>query len=1058
MDSSFGTNGSVFTPITTGNDSATVGQVIIDAAGRIVVVGGDGDDFVVSRYTSSGALDTSFGTTGVVDTPIPGSSATAKADRVALDATGALIVGGDGFSLDRGFFAPIFRYEPNGELDPTFGENSSGMAFANLTGVDFTGTITSLIVDHQGNILVGGNSGQLSTNDWYIMRFTANGHPDPTWGGTGAVDTSIGAKGQETAYSLAEQPDGKIVAVGNASIFAAGGYDIARYNANGTLDQTFGTGGIVNQLFPGGVHANALDVAVMNNGDLLVGGASTNEQWTLARFTSNGTLDSTFGTAGTVVTTDANVSAAFGFNVSMALDSSGRILLAGPNFNVGRFTDDTTQAPSPGNSSPAFPVLNPGQADFTLGWAGFVQSFPGSGGVDASNSVAVQTDGKVVQVGNVTDANGKSAFGVVRYTIDGRLDPTFGTGGAADVPITSGSFIDCESVAIQADGKIVIVGGDGTNVVAVRYLTNGTLDSTFGTGGVATVAVPAALSFGGSWGGQVVRIDSQGRLIVAGKGFSVANGTGFFGFVTRLSSTAAFDATYGGNGYTLLQFPGQKKITDVKAMILETVGANNQSVLVAGGISTSSWIVGRLNSAGVIQNLGTLGYSSSTFSGNNETAYGLAEQPDGKFLALGYGDSGTTFDVARYTATGTPDGTFGSGGQESIPIPGASSAFARGIAVEPSGQIVASGTISTSSNGNAVALAQFNPNGSLDAAFGTSGIAIGTTGSFFDASASGMALAPDGKIIISARGQMVPGGGIFDFNVSRYNEDNNTGLVIAPASQIVAPAGNTMTFTVTLKQAATHTVTVAYQTEDNSALAGTDYTTKSGSLTFPAGVTTQTVSVPIAGSSTPGPDKEFFVYLSNASGANLTVGQAVGRIVNQNTTGGSGSSGWTNPNNPLDVNNNGTVTPIDALDVLNYLNTNGSGPLPTAPQGVHFYVDTNANGSVSPIDALLVLNALNAGAAGARALPPVALAAANSTQGNLAADVGFALASGASVASPADVSASVPAVNVATSPSDYSSAGQGGISPAASSVVFSRFDNLETGSTSELDELLDLLT
>ncbi len=966
LDANFGTGGVVITPVTTGNDSATVGQVLVDPLGRIVVVGGDGQDFVVTRYTAQGALDGGFGTAGQVVTPVPGNSATGTADRAAIDASGAIIVAGNGFSLDRGFFAPMFRYEPNGQLDPTFGQGTSGLSFVNLTALNYTGTATSMLVDHEGNILVGGAS-STQGNDWLVMRFTADGRPDPSWGTGGEVATSIGAKSQETAYGLAEQPDGKIVAVGAASIFAAGGYDIARYNANGTPDTSFGTGGIVNQLFPAGEHANALNVAALANGDLLVGGGAGDSKATAAEFLPNGSLDTSFGAGGTMATTSTNFGSNFGLGVSMAVGPTGELYFsAGGSFYLAAVTGNAAPATPAAQAPAAFPILTPGQADYQFGWAGFVESFPGSGGVDRATDVAVQPDGKVVQIGNATDINGKAAFGLARYTSDGRLDPTFGTAGITDTPITSGSSVDAESVVVQPDGKIVVAGGDGTNLVLVRYNANGTLDSTFGTGGIATIAPPALISSSGSWQSQVVRLDDQGRLIVAGKGFDLTHG--FFGFVARFTAAGGLDTSYGSGGLTLLNLATSIAITDVKDMIVETVGSHDQEVLVAGGNNTSSWIVGRLTAAGALDTLGSGSYATASFGNSSETAYGLAEQADGGFVVVGYG-SGTSpakVDVARYTADGSLDGSFGSSGTVSTAIPGVTSSKAFGIAVEPSGAIVAGSAVS-GAGGNGITLIQYNPGGSLDSAFDNGGIGTSTLESFYG-TPTRLALAPDGKVVVNGGGEMVPGGGIFDFNTARFDDDGTTGIVIAPASDTLAAAATTMQFTVGLLQPVAQQVTVDFSTEDNSAIAGSDYTATSGTLTFAAGSTTATISVPIAASTAVGSDKQFYVYLSNPTGANLTVGQAVGHILNQN---GSGNPypGWTNPVDPLDVNDSGDVTPIDALIVINYLNANGQGPLPDAPLTVHNYLDANSSGTATPIDALDVINFVNA-----RALTNVAAA------------------------------------------------------------------------------------
>ncbi len=348
LDTSFGTGGVVLTPLTTGAGAPTASDVLVDSQGRIVVVGGDGSHFELLRYTSSGQLDSTFGNGGLVTTPVPGATSSGVATTVALDAAGDIIVGGSAYSSQFGFFAPLFRYSTGGTLDTSFG--LGGMAFANFPTATIT-TINSLLVESDGSILVGGNDSG-NTSDWALLRFTSAGRPDPTFGTSGAVVTSFG-KAQETATALAEQPDGKIVAVGDASTGAAGGFDVARYNPDGTLDATFATAGTLTTSFSGD-HANALGVAVDANGKIVVGGTVTvsgqsGTYFALARYLADGTLDGTFGTAGLATTVGAAQNDEASFNGTLALDPAGNIVLAssGANFNLARFTGDPATPATP---------------------------------------------------------------------------------------------------------------------------------------------------------------------------------------------------------------------------------------------------------------------------------------------------------------------------------------------------------------------------------------------------------------------------------------------------------------------------------------------------------------------------------------------------------------------------------------------------------------------------------------------------------------------------------------------------------------------------------------
>ena len=962
-----------------------------------------------------------------------------------------------------GFFAPIFRYQPGGTIDTTFG--LGGMAFGNFPTVTIS-DVNSLLVEQDGSIVVGGTANG-NTNDWALLRFTPAGRPDPTFGTSGAVMTTFG-KSQETADALTEQPDGKILAVGNASATSAGGFDVARYNPDGSPDTTFGSGGTLSTSFSGD-HANAQGVAVDPNGKIVVGGSvSLNGQpgvfFALARYLGrrarsirrvrHGRSDDDL--LGATQNDESN------FDVAMGLDPGGNIVLAssGANFNVARFSGDPAVPATPSllsadrllqvSSSSTLPLVftvqlsavsaqqvtvtystandtavagadytaasgsltfapgmtsqvvtvlvkpntvaepnksfvlnlsNPsgaplindqysgviltnqplppaaGSLDFTFGWAGFAQSHPGStSGIDTANNVAVQADGKVVEVGSVTSpATLGPGFGIVRYNVDGTLDPTFGTGGIVSTPITSGSTASANAVLIQPNDDIVVVGGDGTNIVVARYLPSGLLDNTFGTQGIATIALPAAdAGTGAGWQGQRAALDSQGNIIVGGSGTSPA--LGIFGAVIRLTSSGTQDLGFGQNGLALLKFAGGAAITNVDALIVQS----NQQIVVSGGVGSLDphWLIGRLNANGTIDTqFGNSGVVSTEFGAggkNGETAYGLAQQADGKILAVGGAGQSTSggFDIARYNTNGSLDVNFGSGGQVTTVFPNTTYSTALNIAVLATGKIVTSGTSLNGSGPASIALAAYTSSGALDTSFGTAGLAIPHTGgvSQFDLT---MAVAPSGQVVLASNGQVVPGGGTFDFNVSRINTGAAPSISISSVTQPVATSATSMVFHLTLSQPLATPVTVQFQTVDGTALAGQDYTAQSNTLTFAAGSTTAAITVAISGNLYAEPAKSFFVNLTNPSGAFANSSQATGTIQNNN------AATWFNPVNALDVNGDGVVSPLDALDIINRLNSIGGGTLPAAPIGAHDFYDTNADGVCSPLDALKVINFLN---------------------------------------------------------------------------------------------------
>src|SRR5947207_4956785 len=277
------------------------------------------------------------------------------------------------------------------------------------------------------------------------------GDLDTTFGDHGKVKPDVSPVGVANAAVL--QADGRIVVVGSPATTCGGtDFALARYDTRGNLDPSFGTGGIVVTDL-GGVDA-AQAVALQSDGRIVVGGSSDG-RFAFARYGVDGTLDSTFGSGGVVVTNfEGRLSA-------LALASGGKILAAGTGFNgytfrgfvLARYNAD-------------------GTSDLTFGTAGSVTSHFGSGDPDAAFALAVQSDGRIVVAGRAEPGqrNGTSYFGLLRYEADGVLDRSF----APCVGATTGFgvFVGAEAVAVlvQPDGKLVAV---GRYFEAARYVGTG---------------------------------------------------------------------------------------------------------------------------------------------------------------------------------------------------------------------------------------------------------------------------------------------------------------------------------------------------------------------------------------------------------------------------------------------------------------------------------------------------------------------------------------------------------------------------------------------------------
>jgi uncharacterized delta-60 repeat protein len=367
-----------------------------------------------------------------------------------------------------------------GDLDTTFGRG--GKVTTDFGGLD---EVYGLVVQPDGKIVAAGVSLlDLRTSDIVLARYNPDGSLDARFGRGGKVVTAF-TGGANNAHALVLQPDRKIVVAGficpflMPTVCSGLNFALVRYNPDGSLDPTFGTGGKATTNFA----ESANGLARQPDGRIVAVGSTSTVNFALARYTPSGSLDPTFGLGGTVLTGIVN-----GFQasaVAVTLQPDGKIVVAGQaqGFALARYTPNG--------------VLDP-----TFGSGGKVTTPTDRHGA-AALAVVRQRDGKIVASGFIG-----AGFAVVRYNPDGSFDPTFGTGGTVitDFGGTQGA---ARSLVLQPDGRIVAAGSAGGNFALARYNLDGSLDPTFGTGGkVVTSASPD--------GANAVVLQPDGRIVVAG--------------------------------------------------------------------------------------------------------------------------------------------------------------------------------------------------------------------------------------------------------------------------------------------------------------------------------------------------------------------------------------------------------------------------------------------------------------------------------------------------------------------------------------------------------------
>jgi len=417
---------------------------------------------------------------------------------------------------------------------------------------------TPKVLVRRGAVLLLGLSALLLPT--FVTVQAAPGDLDPTFGAGGKVTTNPGA--QDFISALAIQSDGKIVAAGSSALsptFTESKFIVCRYKTDGNLDPSFGTTGIVETVFgvnfAGNHIAAATAVVIQSDGRIVAGGWAMigfQNNFALARYNSDGSLDTTFGNGGRVL---SNLFGIDNLIHCLAIQTDGKIVAAGTvhtggngyDFGVARYNPD-------------------GTLDSMFGSGGKVatdfDSFVGQFTHEEARAIALQHDGKIVLVGEESgNATTFSEFAIVRYTTNGNPDLTFGSGGRVTTDFFGGQDYAL-AVAIQSDGKLVVGGAEDHNAVftqdfaLARYHTNGSLDLTFGAGGKVVTDFTTDFS-------TVLRTtDAITGLAIQPDGKIVAGGTasGFIGTagfaLARYTTNGGLDGSFGAGGKVTTSFNG----------------------------------------------------------------------------------------------------------------------------------------------------------------------------------------------------------------------------------------------------------------------------------------------------------------------------------------------------------------------------------------------------------------------------------------------------------------------------------------------------------------------
>ena len=812
LDSTFDGDGKSEFTFTAGSTTMeSIGGMIQLSSGKILATSIGGSATALIRFNADATLDTGFGSGGQIVAPSTSVSWAHSAELVE-DSVGRILVVGGGFASS--------RFLADGSLDTTFGTNGT----ATVTFSQPREGAGAIALQPDGKILVGGFSGVANQNyNWSLARLEASagapaGFTFTETGGSTEVDESGTTDTFDVVLTAAPQSNVVVnVTSGDLTEVTVDQASLTFTPLNWDVPQT---------VTVTGVDDTAVDGDPVTLVTLSIDDANSDDAFDLLsdQFVSITTTDDD----GLEVTISASpISENGGMATGTVVRPAG---LAG-DIVVQLSSSDLTEASVPasvtildGANLATFPItavddsfvdglqtsvitatanLQTGSVgmDTSFGTGGFV-TLPGVYNISPTwMDVEVQPDGKIVTaLFHPTDNN---QWRIVRYNSNGTLDSSFGTGGIVDTNF--GTSIRPFAIELLSDGKILVEGEDRL----VRYLPNGAIDTTFGTNGIVDLQ------------NFIVDIaaDSNGRIYTIGT-------SGLSMLVKRYASNGALDTTFGSSGETTIDFaPG----ADNRG---RTIVIQDDGKILAGGMTqlnngtpSEDWdfALARLNTTGALDStFGSVGKVTVDF-GAFEAAQDVKIQPDGKIL-LGGGSGDFADDrwaIARLNSNGSLDTTFSGDGKTTVELIGIG-AEAFDMALQDNGSIVLAGGDWVVPWPN-YAFARLLPSGNLDPSFDGDGIWV-LPERHLDHSDQvyGVDLQPDGKLVAVGGGAST-GGSTWDlFRIDLADvsliasapieiaDDEVPGFTIVESASVteVDEFGDTDSFTVVLDAEPQSTVTL----------------------------------------------------------------------------------------------------------------------------------------------------------------------------------------------------------------------------------------------------------
>jgi uncharacterized delta-60 repeat protein len=760
-------------------------------------------------FLSAGDLDPSFGQGGIIFPSGFSTPVESMAGAVAFAPGGKLVVAGN---ADSGAAVAVARYNPDGSLDPTFDADGTTTA-----AIRFGTDVTAAVVQPDGKVVVAGTTG--NGQEVLFARFNADGSPDATFDGDGVATTVI-ADVSTVVRDLEVLPDGRLLATGGNRR-----YWLARLNADGSFDDTFGIGGVsVVNVTPGtpDVEDNAHALVVQGDGKVVVAGAAAPTRavghGALVRWNLDATRDAGFGTVTATAAGIVHTTLPQGYHglYALLLLPDGKIAAAGSgsggfvlmHFNADGSPDATFGAGgtvfTPFASDPG-PVSAEFMADGRIVVAGadpaasnsiLVMRFAADGLPDATFGIAGTTtitraglparvaDLKVAPDGTVAIAtrtgdslpNASGPFTAVVLAPSGQLDSGFG-GGVLTASFRLPAHVKLDAVAVADDRRIIAAGSLGGDLLVARFNPDGTFDSSFQAQGWRTVTRPGESIFATD---VIARPD--GRILIAGesRGGSV--------LLVGLTPDGALDPLFGDNGMTRTPLPGAQ-FGGARDVALQADGKILVAAEYTDDAGNSIFAVARYQAGGTADaTFSGDGIASADVGPSNDLATSVVALPDGSVVVGGWSHFATpngshAWGLAKFLPGGLPDASFGTGGVKVLPLLGYGG-YLGDLVAGDDGAIYGAGSVNLGASTQDMVVARILADGSLDEAWGAGGLATAGFDPGASASAAKLVRQDDGKLLLAGSVNGGPGRDL-DVALARFDAIGSRDPFFGQAGRVV---------------------------------------------------------------------------------------------------------------------------------------------------------------------------------------------------------------------------------------------------------------------------------